>query len=414
MPGLFYIFMQNGTIQKVNHWGYGTYPCYRVGVVMRFVTLYPRAKNVQLVKDMGLIPYYIRTLFNEDAELVTYKNDESYPYLDTVVKGAKVTFIKKVFGRQIDGCIYLIKNSKKIDVLNIYHLNMSTFLYEIIYRLLNRKGKIYLKLDISMEGLRTVQIKDPRGFIKRMDIKMADIVSCETRVIQKRLNELFDKDIIYVTNGCLMQDGKATELSDAPESSLLTMAEGCNTEKTILTVAKFGTKEKASDTLLYAFAKSAERHDYKLKIIGTVEKDFEPVIEKFFVDYPDMKDRVIFAGEIHEREKLKEEYRKARVFTLPSRQESFGIVLVEAAYEGCYLVTTEATAAGYDVSDNGRYGSIVKTDNIENLSEAFVKICTDEGFDWDKHARDISEYSKSVFNWERIVTDLYDEIKKIL
>ena len=57
---------------------------------MRFVTLYPRAKNVQLVKDMGMIPYYIKTLFNEDAKLVTYKNDESYPYLDTVVKGAKV------------------------------------------------------------------------------------------------------------------------------------------------------------------------------------------------------------------------------------------------------------------------------------------------------------------------------------
>ena len=380
---------------------------------MRFVTLYPRAKNVQLVKDMGLIPYYIRTMFNEDAELVTYKNDESYPYLDTVVKGAKVTFIKKHFGRQIDGMLYVFKHAKEIDVLNLYHLNTATFLSEIAYRLMNRKGKIYLKLDISMEGLRTVQIRDPRGFIKRCDIKMADLVSCETRIIQRRLNELFDNDIIYVTNGCLMNDGSADN-NDAKTELGLTMAEGCNTEHTILTVAKFGTREKASDTLLYAFAKSADRHDYNLKIIGTVEESFKPVIDKFFEEYPDMKNRVIFAGEIHNREELKKEYNKARIFTLPSRQESFGIVLVEAAYEGCYLVTTEATAAGYDVSDDGKYGSIVKTDDIDDLAEAFAKICTNESFDWDAHAKAISEYSKSVFDWERIVSDLYERICKIL
>lgn len=376
---------------------------------MRFVTLYPRAKNVQLVKDMGLIPYYIRTLFNEDAELVTYKNDESYPYLDTVVKGAKVTFIKKVFGRQIDGMIYTFKNAKNIDVLNLYHLNTATFLSEIAYRLRNPKGKIYLKLDISMEGLRTVQIKDPRGWIKRMDIKLADIVSCETRIIQKRLNELFDKDIIYVTNGCLMVDGNGNESLVKPLSDDL---ENVNCENTILTVAKFGTKEKASDTLLYAFAKSADKHNYNLKIIGTVEKSFEPVIDKFFAEYPNLKDRIIFAGEIHDREALRLEYRKAKIFTLPSRQESFGIVLVEAAYEGCYLVTTEATAAGYDVSDNARFGTIVKTDDIDDLANAFTNICTDDRFDWNSHALAISEYSKSVFDWETIVTDLYKKIKE--
>ena len=372
---------------------------------MRFVTLYPRAKNVQLVKDMGMIPYYIKTLFNEDAKLVTYKNDESYPYLDTVVKGAKVEFIKKVFGRQIDGMIYTFIHAKEIDVLNLYHLNTATFLSEIAYRLRNKNGKIYLKLDISMEGLRTVQIKDPRGFIKRMDIKLADIVSCETKIIQKRLNELFDKEIIYVTNGCLMGDDESLDLSEDVNT---------NSEKTILTVAKFGTYEKASDTLLYAFAKSADRHDYNLKIIGTVEESFKSVIEKFFSEYPNMRERVIFAGEIHDRANNKNEYRRARIFTLPSRRESFGIVLVEAAYEGCYLVTTEATPAGYDVSDNGKYGLIAKTDDIDDLADKFVKICTDEDFDWNKHAAGISEYAKSVFDWEKIVTYLYGKIKEEL
>lgn len=375
---------------------------------MRFVTLYPRAKNVQLVKDMGLIPYYLRKSFGEDAELVTYKNDDRYPYLDTVVKGAKVTFIKKRFGRQIDGMIYTFKHAKEIDVLNLYHLNAATFLSEMVYKLRNRNGKIYLKLDISMEGLRTVQLKDPRGFIKRCDIKMADLVSCETRIIQKRLNELFEQEIIYVTNGCLMSDDATQNQMDL--YSTLTQSAGCNVEHTILTVAKFGTREKASDTLLYAFAESADRHDYNLKIIGTVEESFQPVIDAFFQEYPHLKERVIFAGSIQNREALREEYRKARIFTLPSRQESFGIVLVEAAYEGCYLVTTEATAAGYDVSDDGKYGTIVKTDDVKALSDAFVEICTNETFPWDEHAQAISSYARSVFNWEQIVGDLHKKL----
>lgn len=374
---------------------------------MRFVTLYPRAKNVQLVKDMGLIPYYIRTLFNEDAELVTYKNDESYPYLDTVVKGAKVTFIKKVFGRQIDGMIYTFKHAKEIDVLNLYHLNMSTFYASIAYKLCNPKGKIYLKLDMSMEGLRTVQIKDPRGWIKRMDIKMADLVSVETRVIQKRLNEIFDKEIIYVTNGCVLSDGES-EFKPMEDDM-----DNVNTDHTILTVTKFGTIEKASDTLLYAFAKSADKHDYNLKIIGTVEKEFEPIIDKFFMEYPNLKDRIIFAGEIHDREALRMEYRKARVFTLPSRSESFGIVLVEAAYEGCYLVTSDMTPAGYDVNDNGKYGLVAKTDDVNDLADKFVEICTNEQFDWKGHSINVSKYAKSVFDWEKIVTDLYNRICKL-
>jgi len=401
---------------------------------MKFVTLNPRTRNVNLIKDVGLIPYYLHILFDVDSTVVTYRNDEEYPYLDTQVKGLKAEFIKKKFGRQIDGMLYVLKHAMEIDVLNVYHLNTATLLAEWAYRLKNKKGKIYLKLDMSQEGLRTVLLKDPRGLIKRMDIKLADVVSVETRKIQEVLVKNFGDKIIYVTNGCLLPDaGEANAGSELVESEAVELelkglkteefkseelksvesklSESVNSDNTILTVANFGTWEKASDTLLEAFAKSAENHDYKLKIIGSVADDFKPSIEKFYSENPEMKDRVLFLGEIHDREKLMEEYRKAKIFTLPSRQESFGIVLVEAAYEGCYLVTTEATTAGYDVSDDGKYGSIVRTDDIDDLSRAFTEICTDKDFDWEKHAESISAYARKVFNWEAIITDLYEELR---
>lgn len=364
---------------------------------MKFVTLNPRTKNVNLVKDVGLIPYYLHSFFGVDASVVTYQNDAEYPYIDNEVKGLKLEFIKKRFGRQIDGMLYVLKHAKEIDVLNVYHLNTASLLAEMAYRVKNKNGKIYLKLDMSREGLRTVLLKDLRGVIKRLDIKLADVVSVETREIQKVLVDNFGDKIIYITNGCLLPDDEIDT--------------DTNSENTILTVANFGTWEKASDTLLEAFNKSAANHDFKLKVIGKVSDDFKPYIDKFFNENPLMKNRVEFLGEIHDRNTLLREYKKAKIFTLPSRQESFGIVLVEAAYEGCYLVTTEAAAAGYDVSDNGRFGSIVKTDDVSDLSDAFTKICTDTSFDFKEHATKISAYAKSVFNWDVIVKELYNHIK---
>lgn len=379
---------------------------------MRFVTLNPRTKNVNLIKDVGLIPYYLHSLFGVDATVVTYKNDEAYPYLDDEVKGLKIEFIKKRFGRQIDAMLYVFKHAKEIDVLNVYHLNTATLLSEMAYKLMNKKGKIYLKLDMSREGLRTVLLKDPRGFIKRLDVKLADVVSCETTKILDVLKDNFGDKIIYITNGCLIPNECriAGALGDSQYED--TDYDNVNTEKTILTVANFGTWEKASDTLLKAFVKSAKSHDYNLKVIGSVAEEFKPFIDKILDDNKDIADRIQFVGEIHDRKVLYDEYRKARIFTLPSRRESFGIVLVEAAYQGCYLITTEAAAAGYDVSSDGKYGSIAKTDDVDDLASAFTNICSDEKYDFKKHAYDISRYASTVFDWKKIVTILYDELKK--
>lgn len=370
---------------------------------MKFVTLNPRTKNTDLIKDVGMIPYCLHYIFGVDATVVSYKNEKAYPYLNNEVKGLKAEFIKKIFGRHIDGMIYVLKNAKNIDVLNLYHLNAATLLAEIAYKLKNRNGKIYLKLDISKEGLRTLLLKDPRGFVKRLDIMFADIVSCETRKIYKVLRDRFGDKILYIANGCMVPKG--FEISDNNTDNNI------NSENTILTVSNFGTREKASDILLKAFIDSAKKHDYNLKVIGTVEEAFKPYIKKLIDENPDMENRIQFLGNITDRKALFNEYKKAKIFVLPSRQESFGIVLVEAACEGCYLISTKAVAAGYDVSDNGRYGDIVKTDDIESLSNAFLKICTDKNFDFNKHACEIATYASLEFCWGKIVTRLYNKLK---
>ncbi|HOO26888.1 MAG TPA: glycosyltransferase, partial [Lachnospiraceae bacterium] len=172
-----------------------------------------------------------------------------------------------------------------------------------------------------------------------------------------------------------------------------------------------GTAEKATDILLSAFAKSAAAHDWTLKLIGPVKETFRPSIDLFCEQYPQLKERVIFLGKITDKETLSKEYRKAKIFTLPSRSESFGIVLVEAANEGCYLITTDMVPAGYDVNGNGRFGLVVPADNADALANAFSDLCgKNNSRDWNKEAQEISLFAQKTFCWDTIIRQLYKAI----
>ena len=150
-------------------------------VSMRFVTLFLKTKNVHLTKDVGMLPYHLFKDHDLDCSVACYKNSDDYTYADNEVKGLKLDFVKKTRGGIIaDGMLYLVRNARKIDILNVYHLNLSSYFYEIAYRLLNRHGRIYLKLDMNPKGFISCFKKNPVGIIKRATIRRADLVSVET------------------------------------------------------------------------------------------------------------------------------------------------------------------------------------------------------------------------------------------
>ncbi len=366
---------------------------------MKFVTLFLKTENVHLLKDVGMIPYLLYRNHHVDASIATYQNSPSYPYLDKEVQGLKLTFVPKTcFGKIFDGLRYLHAHAKDIDVLNLYHLNLSTYFFEIAYRVWNRHGKLYLKLDMNMIGLKTCLKKNLVGIIKRASIRRADIVSVETILLQKELQAHFGNKIIYITNGCYM-----------PENSLDNCTDCCQKENTLLTVGNLGTPEKATDTLLEAFAESAHTHDWNLKLIGSIDSTFQSYLDNFFIRYPDLKNRICILGSIRDKQLLMKEYQKAKVFTLPSRSESFGIVLVEAASQGCYLITTDMVPAGYDVNGNGRFGVVVPTDDIHALSNAFQTVFHST-VNWNEQAVEIASFAKGAFCWDTIIETLYHSI----
>ncbi len=346
---------------------------------MIFVTMFGRFKDIHFCKDVGMIPYHMYKDHGCISVIASNKNEEDYPSLGNEGKGLRQHFYKGM------GLIYLLRNAKKIDILNLYHLNLQSFILLWAFKLLKKKGaKSYLKLDMDERGKERLFMKNPVGLIKRLTIKAADLVSAETEEIYRELKKVYGEKIIFVTNGYYTTDKEPQKDFDKKNE--------------ILTVGNLGSEAKATDVLIKAFVKAAgDRDDWVLRLVGPVDKDFRDPC-------PGDK-RVIYEGRISDREKLKDIYRKAKVFAFPSRHESFGIVMLEAASCGDHIISTRGVPAASDILKVTKDGWIVDVDDTEGLARK-LRECMESGRDWDKEGEETARLIFDNYRWEGIVDSL--------
>jgi len=165
--------------------------------------------------------------------------------------------------------------------------------------------------------------------------------------------------------------------------------------------------------------------DYLLKALTLVKKEIKDVklmvggegelIEyyKGMVKSLDLESNVEFRGFVPQEE-LVEYYNRSRVFVLPSissRQEGFGIVLLEALACGTPVITTDIVGVAKDVEANNA-GIIVQPNDIEALAEALVTVLRDENLsaEMGRNGRKVIEEK---YTWEKVidaVITLYEEL----
>ena len=81
-----------------------------------------------------------------------------------------------------------------------------------------------------------------------------------------------------------------------------------------------------------------------------------------------------------ERDELVDWYAAADAFVMPSRSETWGMAMQEAAAAGLPLVASEAPGAGYDLIEEGVNGFRVPVEDVEALRAALTRVATDEAF----------------------------------
>lgn len=319
--------------------------------------------DVHLTKDVGLIPYGMGEYYGYDAYCISYDNSP-YPNLKNV-PGLKIWPVKKITGKfDVDAFLFLIKHAKDIDVLNIYHQRRWTASCIFLYAFLNSSGTVYWKLDGGGFDKEASKIKQK---IYAAAIKKCKLISTETEENAKIQSEWLKREVKYVPNPY----DPNLEKGFRPF---------CMRKNVILTVGRLGTEQKATEVLMDAFrmaCSSAVPKDWKLRLVGPIEEEetnFQKYIDEWFKKYPDMRERVEFAGIISQREALAEEYRQAKIFAFPSKHEGFALSMVEAGVSGGYLIGSDipsirAFTREFEFADS------VPVDDVEMLAAQFEKCC---------------------------------------
>lgn len=117
-------------------------------------------------------------------------------------------------------------------------------------------------------------------------------------------------------------------------------------------------------------------------------KDISPKIAVYFVggectaEYKEIIDRLQLQN-VHfvdnmEYSELKKYYCAADVFVLPTRSDTWGLVINEAMTYGLPVITTDQCVAGNALIENGINGYIVESENSEQLAQAINKLIDNE------------------------------------
>lgn len=141
----------------------------------------------------------------------------------------------------------------------------------------------------------------------------------------------------------------------------------------ILSVGKF-EGQKGQDVLLQAFAGLAELYaDIDLMLVGATDHAL-PVLKQS-CEQLGIHQRVRFMTDLPHDEAARC-FASATMFVLPSRQEAFGLVLLEA---GCLALPVVATAVGGvpEVVEDGVTARLVKPDSPDELVHAIRQVLDD-------------------------------------
>lgn len=364
---------------------------------MNFVTLFPEAENVHLIKSCGMVPFVLHKYFGYNSTIVTYNND-NYEYLNSEVKGLEIEYIKKIFNNKLlDSIYFLLKKSKSIDVLHVYHLSKRSLLCGMVYKILNSDGIVYLKLDNTDKDLFGKKYsKSLMVNLKFKLMKVFDIISTESIESKKYINKNFPLNFEYIQNGFYSK----RELLNIEKK-----------ENVILTVSRIGVPQKSNEVMLEGFALASSKiPTWKLRLIGPIEESFKDYMRIFFNIHPHLKDRVEFVGPITDRKKLNTEYEKAKIFSLTSNYEGFPTVFLEAIKSGCYLISSDFNVA-QEITKYGELGLVFDVGDYEGYSKALIKACSNEEMISDSHQK-IQDFAYEHYYWPTTASKLHALIEE--
>ena len=219
------------------------------------------------------------------------------------------------------------------------------------------------------------------------------MVTAESRALSYALTEYGNREVKYLPNGFLVRE--------APELS--------KKENIILTVGRLGTVQKNTELLLDAFVK-ADLKGWKLRLAGSVTDEFKNRLERTVESNPELAERIEIIGFVSDSDRLAKLYAEAKIFVLPSRWESFGLVILEALAQGDFVILSDSVSPAPDIIKSDLIGRIFKNEDNEDLCNILKEVVKEDSLFVDKVIEARKAYTVEKFSWDAICDKLADMI----
>lgn len=146
--------------------------------------------------------------------------------------------------------------------------------------------------------------------------------------------------------------------------------------------------------------------DFELRIVGNgTEEEIKQL--KAAAEQKGILDKLTFCGFL-QGENLTDEYRRAQVFVLPTREDCFGLVLLEAMCAGVPIVASKYADGAYDTVVEGVNGYIA--DPFQ--PEAFGK-CIEKAMNIELLQEETISAESTRFTFEEVIKGFLDAIDKV-
>ncbi len=345
--------------KKIFYWS----PCLNpVGTVISTLnsaialSKYNKMYDVSLINACGEWDSYTDQIEKNSVNLINLQF-KYFKYLPkTGFIGSRISYII-IFVISFFPLLFLLKKEKPQLII----LHLITSLPLTLLNLFNFKTRFMLRIS----GYPKLNFM--RKFFWKKISKKLDLISCPTTDLKSELtkNQIFDKSkIFYLPDAIINYDrfkvSKYKNLSVEKNSD----------KKIILSVGRL-TKQKNFQYLINEFCEfNKEKDGYILYIIGKgeEEKNLKQIISKL-----NLENKVRLLGY---KENVYEYMKNSEIFVLSSLWEEVGFVIVEAAINNLFVISSDCPNGPKEFLNNGNNGLLFNNNLTDGLKKKLIEFCS--------------------------------------
>lgn len=307
-----------------------------------FITDFPAFYKIKLFNEISKqIPIFIFFIFSPDQNPKRNKDffKEQIAFGYKILGGVKLK-------KQISIIEQYLKQSPSSEIIIDGWDTLLAWYSALFFRMQTKS----LIVESSVFECKTTGIK---GWFKKFFLKFIDRVYVPGISNKKLLEKLNFKGEIVITGGVGLYNRQSHTLKKMK----------LNTEWVFLYVGRL-SPEKNLDWIINIFN---ELPQFKLQIVG-----FGP-LESYLRSIA--KENIVFEGAVDNKE-LFHYYEKADIFVLPSKSETWGLVVEEALNVGIPVLVSNKVGCAEQVVEEGKNGCVFELNNKEDFLQK-VKYLTD-------------------------------------